>query len=135
MYQIPSGKCMTVFTGHADAVNCGRFTPDGKMVVTGSTDGTVIVWDPKTGAPIHKWIHNDGRFHQGPITALAVNPDSTLIVSGAQDGSVLLLQIASSKILGPLESHQDSVEAISFSEKYHVNNVECHFSLQVVLMV
>jgi ribosome assembly protein SQT1 len=118
MFQIPSGKCMNVFTGHADSVTCGQFTPDGKMIVTGSTDGSVIVWDPKTGAALHKWSHQDGRFHQGPITSLAIHQDSNLIISGAQDGSTMLMHIATSKLLGPLESHQDSVESIQFSQVY-----------------
>lgn len=29
MWQIPSGNCMAVFTGHVDQVTCGDFTPDG----------------------------------------------------------------------------------------------------------
>lgn len=32
---------MMVFSGHADAVSCGGFTPDGKKVYSGSADASV----------------------------------------------------------------------------------------------
>lgn len=37
--------------GHTGAVRCGRFTPDGKTIVTGGGEGdaTLKVWDPKSG--------------------------------------------------------------------------------------
>lgn len=51
-----SPKCclvvhVQVFTGHSGPVRCGRFTPDGKLVVTGGgeDDASLRVWDPKTG--------------------------------------------------------------------------------------
>lgn len=99
MWQIPSGQVMSVFTGHGGSVTCGQFTPDGKAIVTGSADGSIIVWDPRTGAALHKWSSlMDGRFHQAPITSLSVNKENTVILSGDQEGGTLLLQIASSKV-------------------------------------
>jgi ribosome assembly protein SQT1 len=32
MWQIPSGNCMAVFTGHVDQVTSGGFTPDGSFI-------------------------------------------------------------------------------------------------------
>jgi ribosome assembly protein SQT1 len=116
MWQTPSGQCMNVFSGHIESVTCGQFTPDGKLIVSGSIDGSIIVWDPRTGQSLHKWTPVDGRFHQAPVTSISINPESTVIVSGAQDGSVLLLKIDETKILGPIQSHTDSVETIAFSK-------------------
>ena len=47
----PCGLNPQVFTGHAGAVTCGGFTPDGKAVVTGGGEGdaSLRVWNPKTG--------------------------------------------------------------------------------------
>jgi WD40 repeat protein len=109
---------MNVFTGHSDSVTCGQFSPDGKLIVTGSTDGSIIVWDPKTGAAMHKWSQQDGRFHQAPITSLAIHGDSNLIISGGQDGTTMLLHIPTSKILSALQPHQESVESVQFCPTY-----------------
>ena len=36
MWSVPTGNCMTVFSGHSGSVSCGCFTQDGKYVVTAS---------------------------------------------------------------------------------------------------
>ncbi|MEQ9320682.1 MAG: WD40 repeat domain-containing protein, partial [Polyangiaceae bacterium] len=38
-----------VIHGHRNEVNSVDFTPDGRVMVTGSDDGTVRTWDPVTG--------------------------------------------------------------------------------------
>ena len=40
-----------VFTGHSGPVTCGKFTPDGKSIVTGGGEGdhSLRVWDPRSG--------------------------------------------------------------------------------------
>ena len=38
-----------VIRGHRNEVNSVDFTPDGRVMVTGSDDGTVRTWDPVTG--------------------------------------------------------------------------------------
>jgi WD40 repeat protein len=40
-------------TGHADSVYSVVFSPDGRILVSASVDGTVRVWDPVTQKPIH----------------------------------------------------------------------------------
>lgn len=45
VYDWPTGKLVAEFTGHRGPVTCVCFTPDGKRVVTGSADSTVLVWE------------------------------------------------------------------------------------------
>ena len=43
-------SCMTVFAGHEGEVTCGTFcSTGGRMVATGSADGTARLWNPKSG--------------------------------------------------------------------------------------
>ena len=37
------------FIGHSDAVNSVAFSPDGKLLASGSWDKTVQLWESKTG--------------------------------------------------------------------------------------
>ncbi|KAI9205088.1 WD40-repeat-containing domain protein [Polychytrium aggregatum] len=115
MWQIPSGTCMNVFSGHVDMVSCGQFTPDGKAIVSGSDDGSVIIWDPKTAAAQLKLTSEDARFHSDAITTLAINKDNNLALTGSADSTAKLIHIGNGKIVASFESHQDSVQAVGFS--------------------
>lgn len=118
MWNAQTGQCMNVFTGHSESISCVEFSPDGKFLVSSSLDGSIFVWDPKTAAAKTKWNSADGRFHQAPVTSFAISEDNQTIISGGQDGSVLLLHIATNRILNTLDSHGDSIESISFSKTF-----------------
>jgi WD40 repeat protein len=115
MWQIPSGNCMNVFAGHSSSVTTGQFTPDGKKIVSGSEDTSLIVWDPKTATSILKITGEDARFHKEGITCLAVNKESALVLSGSTDSSARLINLINGNILGSLENHTESVETVGFS--------------------
>jgi len=53
MYHVPSQKCLQVLVGHGASTCTGKFLPNGKRAVTAGTDGTLRVWNPKTGACQH----------------------------------------------------------------------------------
>lgn len=43
------GKCIRTLPGHAKSVRSVEFSPNGKHVVSSSVDGTLKVWDIRTG--------------------------------------------------------------------------------------
>lgn len=115
MWSIPSGNCMQVFSGHTESVTCGDFSPDGKSIVSASTDGSLIIWNPQTGAATFKFNAVDSRFHQAPVTCLSLSHDNQMAITGAQDGSIRLLHLSQKKIIGSFNSHSDSIEGLCFS--------------------
>ncbi|MDD4789635.1 MAG: hypothetical protein PHO07_20900 [Pirellulales bacterium] len=44
LWSLKTGRRQSEFLGHADAVTCALFMPDGKTLLTGSRDGTVRFW-------------------------------------------------------------------------------------------
>ena len=69
MWNAEAALCMQVFSGHMGPVLAGLFSADGKTVCTGSDDGTVFVYNPKTGKAIHHFKgtislhHSHSRSH------------------------------------------------------------------------
>jgi WD40 repeat protein len=49
LYEAATGKLRRVLTGHEAEVLALAFTPDGRYLVSGSTDSTVLVWDLLAG--------------------------------------------------------------------------------------
>ena len=94
MWNVPSGTCMNVFTGHSGPVSCGGFTPNGKHIISGSEDGCVFVWDPKTATIIHKF----GPLHEASVNVMAMHPESQLVLTGAQDGTAKLIHIGNGRV-------------------------------------
>lgn len=110
---------MQVFSGHESPVSAGTFTSDGKRMVTADQLGNLILWDPRSSAPVWKLAASDGKFAlEGGIMSLAVNPSSTLVVVGGGGGGVRVVNLAKGTVVGSLAEHEESesIEAIAFVE-------------------
>ncbi|KAG8934376.1 hypothetical protein FRC02_010121 [Tulasnella sp. 418] len=59
------------------------FSPDGTRIASGTEDGTIAIWDAKTGILVRKL-----EGHSGWVNSVAFSPDGMLIASGSDDGDV-----------------------------------------------
>ncbi|KAG5457895.1 MAG: WD40-repeat-containing domain protein [Olpidium bornovanus] len=113
---LPSATCPKVFSGHSGPVSAGRFTPDGKKIVSVSEDSSFVLWDPKTASALLRLSGEDARFHTGSITCVAVNRESTLAITGSEDGTARLINLQSGVILAALDNHSASIESVGFCD-------------------
>ena len=44
VWDVNSGECIDVLTGHTKYITSAASSPDGKLLASGSTDKTVIIW-------------------------------------------------------------------------------------------
>jgi WD40 repeat protein len=65
-------------------IYCIAFSPDGKHIVSGSSDKTVRVWDAQTGAP----VGDPFTGHSDSVISVAYSPDGKYIASGSSDNTV-----------------------------------------------
>ena len=77
-------------TGDQGWVFSVAFSPDGKRIVSGSSDQTVRLWDAATGQPVGQPLTG----HE--VNSVAVGPDGQRIVSGSADGTLRLIARPSS---------------------------------------
>jgi len=80
--------------GHADWVSSVAFSPDGKTLVSGSHDGTLILWEVATGKQVRSI--EDYRQHGRPfeIISVAFSPDGKTLASASSDKTVRLWNAA-----------------------------------------
>src|SRR5579875_3209437 len=84
----------SVLKGHTDAVRCLAFAPDGRRLVSGSSDGSLRLWDVVTGRQQAQWPG-----HAGWVVATSFTPDGQALASGGNDQWVRLWDPATGRQL------------------------------------
>jgi WD40 repeat protein len=74
--------------GHSSAVYSVTFSPDGKLVASGSYDNTIKLWDAITGA---MYVSIEG--HLDCVQSVAFSPVDKMVASGSNDRTLKLWDV------------------------------------------
>jgi WD40 repeat protein len=91
-------------------VLAGALSPRGGLLVTGSGDGTVWIWDAWTGE-----LKAKAQGSRKPVLALSFSPDGSTIAAGGSDGLVRIWSWRG-ELLQTLEKQHESVLALAYSD-------------------
>ena len=86
------------------------FSRDGRMVATGSLDGTVRLWDSGTGKPIGQPMTGNGY-----VTSIAFSRDGHLLAAGILDSTLRLWDTGTFQPVGDPMRTDAAVTAAAFS--------------------
>lgn len=96
--------------GHRGPVNAVAYSPDGKRILTGSTDKTARIWKARSAKSLKTL-----RGHTGAVRAVAFSPDGILVATGSDDKTARVWNAATGKLLFDFGGHGAAVRTVAFS--------------------
>jgi WD40 repeat protein len=107
---IASIGCIHVLEGHTKAVNTIVFSPSGRLIATGSDDGTVMLWRVSDGT-----LLGTLECEQGEVKSIDFSPDGSFLAVGLSSNVVQIWQVAHGILHLTLEGHSKPVQCVAFS--------------------
>jgi WD40 repeat protein len=95
--------------GHLDEVESVAFSPDEKILASGSWDKTIKLWNVETGEVIRTLQQ------ESPVKTVAISPDGQFLASGNEDGKIMIWHLKTGKLKTPLAAHDKAVWSVAFS--------------------
>ncbi|OCL10857.1 WD40 repeat-like protein [Glonium stellatum] len=122
IYRLPTvtynwSLLLHTFNGHS-GFSAVVFSPDGKLLASASTDWTVRLWDPATGAELQTLQGHLGAKVQPPsghldlFNAVTFSSDSKLLASASENGTVRLWNPATGAELQTLKGYLNWVKGV-----------------------
>jgi len=95
---------------HSNGVTSIAVSPDGKQVISASTDNTIKIWDTVKGIE----LMTISKEHGGIITCAALSPDGRRVIAGDRVGQIDVWELTTSKRVMTL-THERGVYSVTFS--------------------
>ncbi|MBD2412623.1 hypothetical protein FACHB389_11230 [Nostoc calcicola FACHB-389] len=96
--------------GHSHIVSSLAISTDAKLLVSGSWDQTIKIWQLETGELLHTL-----KGHRDRVYAIALSPDEQIIASGSADQTIKLWHLQTGELLGTFTGHTHIVTALAFT--------------------
>ncbi|XP_075679755.1 WD repeat-containing protein 48 [Dermatophagoides pteronyssinus] len=104
----------TSFTGNRDSIYSLALNPAGTIIVSGSTENVLRVWDTRTSNKIMKL-----RGHTDNVRSLVISRDGTQCLSASSDGSIRLWSLGQQRCIATILVHDEGVWTLQANETFN----------------
>uniref|UniRef100_UPI00358E0F08 WD repeat-containing protein 48 isoform X3 n=1 Tax=Myxine glutinosa TaxID=7769 RepID=UPI00358E0F08 len=98
-------------SGNKDSIYSLAMNQMGTVIVSGSTEKVLRVWDPRTCAKLMKL-----KGHTDNVKSLLLNRDGTQCLSGSSDGTVRLWSLGQQRCIATYRVHDEGVWALQVND-------------------
>lgn len=98
VWELKTGRLLTMLKGHADAVNVVTFSSDGRILASGSDDGTIRFWDLDT------WTTQRILRPRSSVRRLSFTSKNELLASVSFDNDIHLWNCQTGKLERTLQA-------------------------------
>jgi uncharacterized caspase-like protein len=120
LWDAATGREVHRLKGHTGWVHAVAVSPDGKLLLTGSYDGTARLWDATTGRLVRRL-----EGHTSAVMSVAFSPNGEFILTGGGDSTTRLWRTATGKELCRLISFNDGNWVVVDPEgRFDTNNLD-----------
>ncbi|KEP47450.1 vegetative incompatibility protein HET-E-1 [Rhizoctonia solani 123E] len=99
---------------HPHGIQTLSISPNGRHIIVGYPDGSLAIWDKKTGVCVSKSHVLHG--HLGMITCIMYSPDGSIVASSSYDATIRVWDVTNglqhSRVLS---GHSGPVHSVAFS--------------------
>ncbi|XP_055341212.1 WD repeat-containing protein 48-like [Paramacrobiotus metropolitanus] len=100
-------------TGNKDSIYSVAMNPAGTVIVSGSTENVLRVWDPRTCQKLMKL-----KGHTENIRSIVLNRDGTQCLSASSDGTIRLWSLGQQQCVQTIRHHTEGVWTIQANESF-----------------
>jgi WD40 repeat protein/S1-C subfamily serine protease/tRNA A-37 threonylcarbamoyl transferase component Bud32 len=101
---------VALLRGHTQPIDGLAVSQDGRRLLSGSADRSLILWDRETAQPIRRLKHPTGE-----AEAVAFSPDGRRALSGGADMVVRLWDLERGDVIREFRGHIEWVFSVAFS--------------------
>lgn len=106
---IHTDEYLMTFQGHSSHICSVSLSSDNRFVASGSTDGTVRLWNRQTGACLQVLEHGSQVF------CVVFSPDDCILASGGTDSTIKLWSVNTGRRTNLLQGHTGWISPLCFS--------------------
>lgn len=106
-------KTASNLAGSRDSIYSLAMNPSGSVIVSGSTENSLRIWDPRTCGRMMKL-----KGHSENVKALVVSIDGTQVISGSSDGTIKIWSIGQQRCMQTIHVHTEGVWALLVNDSF-----------------
>lgn len=107
LFDAKTNQLIRRLEGHPGIIYALAFSPDGKIVASGSGDSTIKFWESKSGVLLKSLFG-----HRRKVNSIAFSGDGQILVSGSDDDTLKIWNVADGQLLRTIAAFTPGVDRI-----------------------